>query len=83
MISYFYYTIYQTIFPHFNSNYLFIIKKGLGFFPHLNLYVNTNSVLARQEHYSKNKENIKRGLNYFDNFSSFLHKIKTHKQLSP
>ena len=45
---------------------------GLGDIPHMNLCGSINSMLARQEYYSQIKKNIKRGLNYFDNFFLFF-----------
>lgn len=51
---------------------IFFIGMGVGLFPHTNLCGSTNSVLARQKYYSQIKENIKRGLNYFDKFFLFF-----------
>ena len=45
---------------------------GVGLFPHTNLCVSTNSVLARHRFYSHIQKKQKRGLNYSDNFFLFL-----------
>ena len=56
----------------YNLYDLFPEIKEIWNFSWTNLYESTNSMLARQEYYPQIKKNIKRGLNYFDNFFLFF-----------
>ena len=59
---------------------LILFFLGYGNFPYKNLCGSTNSVLARHYFYSHSLKNIKRVLNYFDNFFLFF-KDYLHKNI--